>query len=229
MTEERFIGFYEILYVLHPNVNEAEENELREKMNKVITGAGGQVVREDYWGRRRLAYEVKKLNEGIYVWAYFRDLTAKSPKAIEEMIRTEARIIRHMVVSVPKAKILQDDRDAERAAAAAEAARVAEAERAKATAARAAQAAEVAAAAEAQAAATAAAAETTAEVAPAESDAAAVPVEAVQEVPASAEIEAPALAESEPATTEETPTEVKPPEEAPTEVRPEEIERPAGE
>ncbi|MBE7559034.1 30S ribosomal protein S6 [bacterium] len=109
-----------MLYVIHPTTDEDEQKEVREKLLRVVTENGGQILKEDVWGKRRLAYEIRKVWEGVYVWVYFRDLSGRVPRALEGTIRTEARILRYVVIALPKAKLLQDEEQAARERVAAE-------------------------------------------------------------------------------------------------------------
>lgn len=58
---------YELMFIVHPELDESSFNDLVEKVNGWITDAGGQVENVDLWGKRRLAYPIKKQNEGQYV------------------------------------------------------------------------------------------------------------------------------------------------------------------
>jgi small subunit ribosomal protein S6 len=58
---------YEYVFVVHPDLDENAFKELLEKVKGWVTGAGGQVVKVDVWGRRKLAYSVRKQREGQYV------------------------------------------------------------------------------------------------------------------------------------------------------------------
>lgn len=57
---------YELMVILEPNLEEAQVSPTLEKFLKVVKDAGGAVDKIDVWGRRRLAYEINKSNEGIY-------------------------------------------------------------------------------------------------------------------------------------------------------------------
>jgi len=58
---------YELMYLVHPDLEESAFNELVEKVNGWITESGGQVDNVDLWGKRRLAYPIQKQTEGQYV------------------------------------------------------------------------------------------------------------------------------------------------------------------
>jgi small subunit ribosomal protein S6 len=85
------------MVILEPSIDERVVQQELEKFLKVITEAGGTVDNVDVWGRRRLAYEINKLNEGVYTVV---NLTA-TPDAVKELDRQlglDERIIRTKVV-----------------------------------------------------------------------------------------------------------------------------------
>jgi small subunit ribosomal protein S6 len=64
---ENAVRHYEIVVILDPTIDERKVEPSLEKYLNVIRNGGGTVESVDVWGRRRLAYEVKKNAEGIYV------------------------------------------------------------------------------------------------------------------------------------------------------------------
>ena len=66
---------YELAVVFMPNLDEEAKAAQLEKVQKYITRFGGTVDNVDDWGKRKLAYEIDKINEGYY---YFIDFTADS-------------------------------------------------------------------------------------------------------------------------------------------------------
>ena len=75
---------YEVVVILDPSLDERTVAPSLEKyLNGVIVNDGGTVENVDVWGRRRLAYEVKKNAEGIYAVI---NLTAE-PKSVQELDR----------------------------------------------------------------------------------------------------------------------------------------------
>ncbi len=57
---------YELMMILDPEMDERNLQPTLEKMLAVVTKDGGTVDSMDIWGRRRLAYEIRKQAEGIY-------------------------------------------------------------------------------------------------------------------------------------------------------------------
>lgn len=74
---------YELMVILDPQVEERTVAPSLEQFLGVIRNSGGSVDAVDIWGRRRLAYEIKKHAEGIYAVV---NLTAE-PAAVQELDR----------------------------------------------------------------------------------------------------------------------------------------------
>ena len=74
---------YEVMIIIDPDTDERQVAPTLDNYLKVITNAGGTVENVDIWGRRRLAYEIRKKPEGIYAVVH---LTA-NPADVQEMDR----------------------------------------------------------------------------------------------------------------------------------------------
>jgi small subunit ribosomal protein S6 len=65
--EESLMREYEIVFIAHPDLEETALNEVTDKVKGWITEAGGSVTKADFWGKRRLAYSIRKQKEGQYI------------------------------------------------------------------------------------------------------------------------------------------------------------------
>lgn len=74
---------YEIMVIVDPDVDDRQVAGLLEKPLAGLTKAGGTVDAQDVWGRRRLAYDINKKSEGIYV---VLNVTAE-PAVVKELDR----------------------------------------------------------------------------------------------------------------------------------------------
>ncbi len=74
---------YEIVVILHPDVDDRQVAGVVEKPLEGLKAAGGTVDNIDIWGRRRLAYDIQKKSEGIYA---VLNVTAE-PAAVKELDR----------------------------------------------------------------------------------------------------------------------------------------------
>jgi small subunit ribosomal protein S6 len=59
---------YEVVFIIHPDLDENAVKGVIEKVQTWITDAGGSIVKTDIWGKRRLAYIIRKQREGQYVF-----------------------------------------------------------------------------------------------------------------------------------------------------------------
>ncbi|MCI1642069.1 MAG: 30S ribosomal protein S6 [Actinomyces sp.] len=71
---------YELMVILDPEIDERTVTPTMEKFLKPVTAGGGSVEKIDVWGKRRLAYDINKRSEGIYVVI---DMTTTPEVALE--------------------------------------------------------------------------------------------------------------------------------------------------
>ena len=90
---------YESVIILDPNLNEEDQQGLITKMEQLYQSNGGKVVNQASWGRRKLAYPVKKRDYGIY-HLFYLDETPPALKAMETQFRFEDNIIKWQTVAV---------------------------------------------------------------------------------------------------------------------------------
>jgi small subunit ribosomal protein S6 len=62
---------YETIFIAHPDLGEDEVKGLIEKTRGIIESLNGQLIKVEDWGRRKLAYKVKKVTKGYYVLVRF--------------------------------------------------------------------------------------------------------------------------------------------------------------
>ena len=87
---------YEVIFIVKP-LEEEQTNAVIEKFTKLIVGNGGTIDKEDRWGKKRLAYEIKDNTEGYYCLLY---VTAE-PACLSEcdrVMKITDEILKHMIV-----------------------------------------------------------------------------------------------------------------------------------
>lgn len=92
---------YETIFIAHPSLDEEGVNALIARFKGVIENGGGTVANVDLWGKRRLAYEIKKVNEGTYVLMNFESET-DLPKELDRIYRITDGVLRHIIVVLEK-------------------------------------------------------------------------------------------------------------------------------
>ena len=93
---------YEIMVILDPEVDERTVQPTLEKFLTVVTNAGGTVDNLDLWGRRRLAYEIRKKSEGIYAVINFTAEPATTVE-LERQLRLNESVMRTKVLRADEA------------------------------------------------------------------------------------------------------------------------------
>lgn len=58
---------YELVFIVHPDLDENALNEVINRVRGWIVDAGGEITKTDLWGKRKLAYAIRKQKEGQYV------------------------------------------------------------------------------------------------------------------------------------------------------------------
>src|SRR5260370_26100589 len=94
---------YEIMFIVRPDVEEAELDKLIEGFSANVTSGGGEVKRVEKMGRRRLAYTVRQFNDGFYV--LFNAAAAGSLiTEIERRLRVSEHVIEFLTVRLDDEK-----------------------------------------------------------------------------------------------------------------------------
>ena len=90
---------YEELFIIRPDATEEEVNPFIEQIKTTITSGGGTVDKVDNWGVRRLAYRVKKRNEGIFVLFIFSG-PASMVHEVERRMRVSDLVLKFINVRI---------------------------------------------------------------------------------------------------------------------------------
>ena len=109
---------YELMVILDPEIDERTVAPSLDKFLNVIRNDGGTVDKVDIWGRRRLAYEIKKKSEGIYAVV---DFTAEpaTTKELDRQLNLSEAVMRTKVLRAEEAFAMvaaEAERSAEKAA-----------------------------------------------------------------------------------------------------------------
>ncbi len=88
---------YELAVVLNAKLEEDDKVASLDKVKALIERFGGQITDVDDWGKKKLAYEIQKMNEGFYYFIHF-DAEANAPAEIESRIRIMDNVIRYLIV-----------------------------------------------------------------------------------------------------------------------------------
>ena len=88
---------YETLFVVRPDIEEDDLNKVIGRVEDVVKSSEGTIVESQVWGKKRLAYEVRKYTEGIYVKLNF-DAPPAAVKKLKDHFRLNEDVIRDIIV-----------------------------------------------------------------------------------------------------------------------------------
>ena len=90
---------YELVALISPEVDEEGVSRIVDKVSQSIDSRGGVVEDIKEWGKRKLAYPIRKFMEADYILARFK-LMPESVKELEGEISASGDILRHLVVKI---------------------------------------------------------------------------------------------------------------------------------
>ncbi len=91
---------YEIVYVLAPTLSEEEVEELVKTFSSAAEELGASIINVDQWGKRRLAFPVRKFKDGIYVVLTLEEEAAKAVAELERRFKVTDSVIRFLTVRI---------------------------------------------------------------------------------------------------------------------------------
>ena len=90
---------YEIMFIVRPDMEEAEIKNTAEAMKKVLTDAKAKVVDEKAMGQKELAYELKKYTTGYY-YLLVVEASKEAEQEFNRVARINENLLRHLIVKV---------------------------------------------------------------------------------------------------------------------------------
>jgi small subunit ribosomal protein S6 len=100
------MNLYEKIIIIDPNLDDAAADETVGKIKDVIASQGGEILKTENWGRRKLAYELNKHQKGNYILLLFK-APPSTIAAIEKLCKITDTVIKFMVVKLIKKKQIE--------------------------------------------------------------------------------------------------------------------------
>ena len=88
---------YELIVILSPEIGDDSVTESIGRIQQTVTSRGGEIVDVNHWGRRRLAYPIKRHMEGNYVASQVK-LDPDQVPGLEGSLRISEEVLRHLIV-----------------------------------------------------------------------------------------------------------------------------------
>lgn len=98
------MNIYENIVILDASLPDEEINASLSKIQDLITGSGGEVLKVESWGRRKLSYEIKKQNKGMYALLIYQTPPA-TIKKLEEFYKVFDPVIKYMVIKLGRKQV----------------------------------------------------------------------------------------------------------------------------
>ena len=92
-----YMQLYETIFIIHPELSEDDVEEHIKRVENLVTRLGGEILKTERWGKKRLAYEVNKHRYGFYVLLRLRTNSAILPE-LERHYRLTEGIIKSIVI-----------------------------------------------------------------------------------------------------------------------------------
>ena len=90
---------YEIMFIVRPDMEEAEIKNTAEAMKKVLTDAKAKIVEEKAMGQKELAYEINKYTTGYY-YLLVVEASKEAEQEFNRVARINENLLRHLIVKV---------------------------------------------------------------------------------------------------------------------------------
>ncbi|NLY74302.1 MAG: 30S ribosomal protein S6 [Firmicutes bacterium] len=88
---------YEVMYILDAELDEENIDAAVARFEDVVKNDGGEIVKTERWGKRKLAYEINDKNEGYYVLMYFKSPSGAAQE-LERILKLNDDVLRHLLV-----------------------------------------------------------------------------------------------------------------------------------
>ncbi|MCL2616392.1 MAG: 30S ribosomal protein S6 [Defluviitaleaceae bacterium] len=90
---------YELALILRATLDDEAKTAQMDQITQLLGRFGATIEKVDEWGRRRLAYEIAKQNEGIYYFITFSS-DASVPAEIESRVRIMENLLRYLIIRI---------------------------------------------------------------------------------------------------------------------------------
>src|SRR5919197_5293063 len=90
---------YEVVFIVDPDTPEEDLTRLTDNLRGVVTDQGGTITKSEVMGRRQLAYQIGRKNEGVYV-LFEIEGTGREIAELERRMRVSDQVIRYLTVRV---------------------------------------------------------------------------------------------------------------------------------
>jgi small subunit ribosomal protein S6 len=91
------VSNYELVYIISPAITEEAVPSVLNNVSGFVTKAGGNVTEVAQWGRKKLAYPIRKFNEGNYVLTKV-EMKSSGARDLEASLKLSGEVMRHLLI-----------------------------------------------------------------------------------------------------------------------------------
>lgn len=103
--------FYEIVSIFAPNITDDKLNTYIKKIKEIISSCKGNVINEENWGNRKLAYEIKKFENGIYYFIFCETEGNSLPSELKKFFSINEDVLRYGIKKVVVKKEVEKEKN----------------------------------------------------------------------------------------------------------------------
>lgn len=89
---------YEVTYIVHPDLDDAGFKQINDQVQTWIKDSGGQIAKADIWGKRKMAYPIRKQSEGQYVLLH-TEMDPTFCAELERQLRLQEPVMRFLIIA----------------------------------------------------------------------------------------------------------------------------------
>jgi small subunit ribosomal protein S6 len=89
---------YELMSVYNLDLGDQGAKDLSKKVSELVGSLGGKITKEDFWGKRRFAYEIKHKSEGYYD-IMLLDLASENLAKLKSKLNLQTNLVRYLVTA----------------------------------------------------------------------------------------------------------------------------------
>jgi small subunit ribosomal protein S6 len=101
---------YETIVIIKPDLAGEEVEKIYKNTLDYLEKSNCQIIKEENWGKRKLAYEIDKYKEGIYYYFRYNSINYNIPKELEKSFNLNESILRYISVKLYEKKSTKNDR-----------------------------------------------------------------------------------------------------------------------
>jgi len=99
------MGLYELAVLFDPRLPDEEVAELSDGVKELLSGLGAEIVKEESWGKKRLAYPIQKLTEARYVFFTVKVDDGNPFPEVEKRLEQNDKVLRYLTVRLDQGRL----------------------------------------------------------------------------------------------------------------------------